>query len=301
MHRAIAAWLTEHPWHAAVASAVCGALSPAMLMPFALLAVAIPVLVALRLDGRTGLAVAGTGALAAGWVEFSISQTPVWVPSVIALLFFSPVLLALLLKRTGSMNLCFQIAVLGVAVVLVTVYLALPDPIAVWTGLLQQLRASMASAGLQLTGDQDALLMGWARAMWGACAALSLALVFGGLLLGRWWQLLLQAHGAFGAEYRQLRLGATLGGATTVLLLLTLTTDSPLIESLIWWVAVVALAFQGLAAAHRGKVSGRLNKGWLAAIYVLLIVPLSMYLAAFVLAVWGFVDNWLRPRTQPGR
>jgi hypothetical protein len=60
----------------------------------------------------------------------------------------------------------------------------------------------------------------------------------------------------------------------------------------------VALAFQGLAAAHRSKAGGRLNKGWLAAIYVLLIVPLSMSFTVFVLAIWGFADNWLRPRAQ---
>ena len=29
---------------------------------------------------------------------------------------------------------------------------------------------------------------------------------------------------------------------------------------------------------------------------MLLIVPLSMMLTMFVLAIWGFADNWLRPR-----
>ena len=39
-------------------------------------------------------------------------------------------------------------------------------------------------------------------------------------------------------------------------------------------------------------------EGWLAAIYVLLIVPLSAGATVFVLAIWGFADNWLRPRAQ---
>ena len=124
MHRAIAAWLTEHPWRAAVASAVCGALSPQMIMPFPVLAAAIPVLVALRADSRTALGVAATSAAAAAWVVFSAGQPPSWVLAVIALLFFSPVSLALLLKRTGSMNLCFQVAVLGAAAALITIYCA---------------------------------------------------------------------------------------------------------------------------------------------------------------------------------
>jgi hypothetical protein len=72
-------------------------------------------------------------------------------------------------------------------------------------------------------------------------------------------------------------------------------TDIPLISALAW-VAFVALSFQGLAAAHRSRAGGRLNRGWLAAIYLLLVVPLSMMLTMFVLAIWGFADNWLRPR-----
>jgi len=289
MHRAIAAWLTEHPWRAAVASAVCGALSPQMIMPFPLLAVAIPVLVALRMDGRTALSVAATGAAAAGWVLFSVSHPRAWAIAIVALLFFSPVLLALLLKRTGSMNLCFQVAVLCAGIAVVIVHLVLPDPVAVWTDLLQ-------GAGVKFAGDQDAIMKALARTMWGALAAVVLALEFGGLLLGRWWQLLLQAPGAFGAEYRRLRLGTTLGVAITALFVLALTTDSSLVASLMWWVAAVALAFQGLAAAHRSKAGGRLNKGWLAAIYVLLIVPLFTSITIYVLALWGFADNWLRPR-----
>ena len=75
--------------------------------------------------------------------------------------------------------------------------------------------------------------------------------------------------------------------------------DSALIDSLAW-VAFAALSFQGLAAAHRSKARGRLNRGWLAAIYVLLIVPLSMSVTVLVLAIWGFADNWLRPQGAVG-
>jgi hypothetical protein len=73
--------------------------------------------------------------------------------------------------------------------------------------------------------------------------------------------------------------------------------DSALVSSLLW-VAFVGLAFQGLAAAHRSKARGSMNRGWLAAIYVLLIVPLSTSITVVVLALWGFADNWLRPRAQ---
>jgi hypothetical protein len=297
MHRAIALWLTARPWRAAVASAFCGAMSPQMLMPFMVLAGAIPVLTALRSSPGLALAMATTGAVSAVWVVLSLAQSAQWVIAGILGLFFSPVLLGILLKRTGSLNLCFQVAVLAAAAGLVVVHLALPDPTAIWNELLRRVLESMAAAGLKFENDTDAMIQIWARTMWGALAALTLAVVLGALFLGCWWQSLLEAPGRFGTEYRQLRLGRVLGVCVTVLFVAAFFADSALLASLAW-VAFAGLSFQGLAAAHRSKARGSLNRGWLAAIYVLLIVPLSMSVTVFVLAIWGFADNWLRPRTQ---
>jgi hypothetical protein len=36
----------------------------------------------------------------------------------------------------------------------------------------------------------------------------------------------------------------------------------------------------------------------LTAIYVLLVIPISGTVTALVLAVWGYADNWLHPRTH---
>ena len=94
-----------------------------------------------------------------------------------------------------------------------------------------------------------------------------------------------------------MRLGSVLGVGVTLLFIAAFWTDSDLVASLAW-VAFAALSFQGLAAAHRSKAGGRLNRGWLAAIYVLLVVPLSMSITVVVLAIWGFADNWLRPRVH---
>jgi hypothetical protein len=265
--------------------------------PFTVMACAIPVLCVLRFDVKTALAVAAAAAAAAGWITYSATTpTPMsWVIAGIGVLFFSPALLALLLKRTGSMNLCFQVAVLGAAIVLVLIYLALADPAAVWLPLLNQLMDSMANAGVKIESDRQVLMLGLARTLWGAALAVAVATVFGGVLLGRWWDCLLRAPGTFGSEFRRLQLGTTLGVTITGVFALALLTDSALAGSLAW-VAFIALAFQGLAAAHRSKAGGRLNRGWLAAIYLLLVVPLSMFMTVLVLAVWGFTDNWLRPR-----
>jgi hypothetical protein len=295
MHRAIAAWLTEHPWRAVIAIAFCGALSQLML-PFTVLACAIPVLTVLRFDAKLGFATAAVGAGTACWVVYSL--VPTVMPGTyngIVLAFFSPFALALLLKRTGSLNLCFQVAVLAAGVLLAVVNVVLADPIGAWQAPLTQLLETMQPSGLT-PADRDTIVTALARPMWGALGAFALATVFGALLLGRWWESLLRREpGAFGREYQQLRLGVVLGVAVTVLFVLAMATDVALI-SWLTWIAFMALTFQGLAAAHRSRAGGRLGRGWLAAIYVLLIAPLSNVVTMFVLASWGFADNWLRPR-----
>lgn len=296
MHRAIAAWLTEHPWRAVIASALCGALSQ-MMLPFTVLASAIPVLAVLHFDARLGLAAAVVGAASASWIVFVLVPTVLPATFVgIVLLYFAPLALAMLLKRTGSLNLCFQVSVLCIALLLAGVYTALADPVAVWTPLLEQLLdATQATAGLKTQAERDALVAVLARSMWGAAGAFALATVFSTLLLGRWWHSLLRAPGAFGSEYQRLRLGVTLGMAVTLLFVLAMATEVDLFAALAS-VAIMALMFQGLAAAHRSRAGGRLKLGWLAAIYLLLVVPLSNVVTMFALALWGFADNWLRPR-----
>jgi hypothetical protein len=297
MHRAIAAWLTERPWRAAFASAICGALSPQMLLPFLILAGAIPVLVLARYGASMALSVALAGAAAASWVVLSVYAPTIWLFVGLAWLFLGPVALRLILQRTGSMVLTFQVAILATGAGVLLIHVLLADPVAIWIPLLQPIVESMSAAGWQVEADQEAIVQVWARTMWGALGAISLVPLLGSLFLGRWWEALLRSPGAFGEEYRRLRIGMVLGSCITVLFALAVFLDSALLSSLAW-VGFAGLVFQGLAAAHRSKAKGRLNKGWLAAIYVLLIVPLSTSLTVFVLGIWGFADNWLRPRTQ---
>ena len=101
-----------------------------------------------------------------------------------------------------------------------------------WRRPIESVWASMANAGLRIEGDKNLIITAWSQTMWGALAALSLATVFGSLLLGRWWQSLLDTPGTFGVDYRQLRLGRALGVATTVLFIAALLSDSALIASL---------------------------------------------------------------------
>src|SRR4030095_6779835 len=231
MHRALATWLTEHPWRAVIAIAFCGALSQLML-PFTVLACAIPVLSVLRFDARIGVLVAAIGAASASWTVHSLAPTV--LPGTfagIALMFFGPLALALLLKRVGSLNLCFQVAVRAAGGLLAVGHTVLTDPVAVWTPLLNQLLDSMQSAGLKIEGDRQALPALLADILAGEGCAPAPGTVCGASLWGRWWDTLLRAPGAFGAEYRNLRLGIALGGTATVVFVLAMATDSPLMSA----------------------------------------------------------------------
>ena len=276
---------------------MCGALSPDLPLPFLIVAAAIAVLVALRFDLRYALGMAFTAGVAAGLVVLSKARPGVWLVFGIGVQFFGPVLLGWLLRRMGSLNLVFQVTLLSMAVLVMMLFAVLADPVGIWRHQMELVWNSMVAAGLQFEGDRATIIDTWARTMWGGLAALSLSTVFGSVLLGRWWQSLLDSPGSFGVEYRQLRLGRALGVATTVLFIVALLTDSALVASLAW-VAFAALAFQGLAAAHRSKAVGRLDRGWLVAIYVLLIVLPVTSIVVLMLAIWGFADNWLRPRTR---
>lgn len=297
MHRAIAAWLTERPWRAAFASAVCGALSPQIFSPFPVLACAIPVLLLLRFNATAALVATASAIASAGWVVLSSTALSRWVFVGMVCVFAAGPALAAVLKRTGSMNLTFQLGILGTALAVTGVHILHPDPVSVWIPLITPSVDAMVSAGMQLESEREVIIQLLSRTMWGALAGMGLATMLGALFLGRWWHSLLSAPGSFGHEYRELRFGLVLGAGVSVLFVVGLVVDSALVSSLLW-VAFVGLAFQGLAAAHRSKARGSMNRGWLAAIYVLLIVPLSTSVTVFVLALWGFADNWLRPRAQ---
>src|SRR5262245_16407657 len=111
MHAAFAAWVTAQPWRAVLVAACLSGL--AELFPFSLVvAAALAVLMVLRSDLRMALvaavAVAVVPALFIG----------IGTPTASRVMLGGAVLLAVpfgcgwLLERSGSLNLCFQLAVL---------------------------------------------------------------------------------------------------------------------------------------------------------------------------------------------
>jgi hypothetical protein len=293
VHRVLAAWLTDRVWVAACVTATFAMLlSPQGLSPFAVVAGAVPVLVRLRRDPRAGVVVASAGAAAALAVLLGANVAPAVAAASVALVFVAPFLLGMLFARTGSLNLCFQVAVLAMGLLLAIVHGVLDDPGAVWEQWLEQATRTLAAAGLKI--DEAEVVASLRNTMWGSYAALALVTVLGALFLGRWWHALLAAPGSFGQEFRQLRLGKTLGVVATLILAAALFADVAVIDALAW-VAVAAMAFEGLGAAHRRRAdSGQQGPGWLVLIYVFLLVPPTAFIMVTVLAGWGFMDNWRR-------
>lgn len=291
MHQALAGWLSERPWAAAFLAAAFAMLSPQGLSPFAVVAGAVPVLLLLVRTPQTGAMVATVGAAAAFGTLLGAGVAPWIAIASVLMVFVAPLGLAAMLRRTGSLTLCFQVAVLGIGLVLVGVHVALEDPGAVWQRWLEIAAQSLGDAGFEI--EPAEVVQSLRDTMWGSYAALTLATVLGALFLGRWWYTLVRAPGSFGREFRQLRVGLLLGIVASLVLAAAVFTEVPLLDALAW-VAVTAMACEGLAAAHRGRAGGRFGKFWLVLIYLLLIFPPTAFLMVALLAGWGFMDNWRR-------
>ena len=70
-----------------------------------------------------------------------------------------PVLgLALLLRRHGSLSLCFQASAIGSGILLLGIYLIVEDPAAGWRPILESVVPLLRNAGLTLAGDSGEIV-----------------------------------------------------------------------------------------------------------------------------------------------
>lgn len=292
MHLPLAVWLSKHPWQAAILAACLGVLSLQGAILFVVPASAIPVLLTLergsRIGGNVMLAVSAAMIGCLMWY-----QQPVWFAITYALVLFAlPMMLADLLRRTSSLNLVFQLTLIAALVALALVYVLLPQPTAFWEQFLGRAFEALSQSGIQF---DESLVPQLARTLWGAMVAVLLLTVLNSLFLARWWQSLIHSQGAFGFEFRRLSAGVILGVLLVVISIVALVTDLASVDSMAW-VAMLGLALQGLAGAHRRKAEGRLPRGWLIVIYVMLMVPFFSFVTVALLAGWGLADFWRNMR-----
>jgi hypothetical protein len=290
VHRSLAAWLCERPWRAAWLAALLGVLSLQGVILMVPVASAIPVLLWLHRGPKFGMNVGLVGSVAVVAVLMYFKQSVLVSVACALILFGLPMLWAALLARFGSLNLVFQLTLLAALMFLAGVFVLLPEPIAIWQQAMEQVFNSLQASGVQMDAQFIPQL---ARTMWGAMVAVLVTTTLGSVFLGRWWQMLQVAPGAFGREFRQLSSGNVLGTVLAMIAAASLVSDFAWLNSMSW-VAMLGLALQGLAAAHRRKAEGHLKHGWLVAIYVLLIVPLFSFVTVALLAGLGLADFWKR-------
>jgi hypothetical protein len=294
MNRSLAQWLAANPVGAVLATGLLGLL-PLFGLGFAFfLPGAVPALTVLVHGKRQGAIIAaGASALLAAAMLLFGRPMPVgfiyagWILG-------PPLLLAVVLRRTGSLSLCLQVATLVGALLLVVLHLSFGDPQQFWAPFVRDLAEQMKSHGLPMDLEKDGLADTLARTLWGWVAVLTMLLAMCALFLARWWQSLPGETGSFGEEFRGLRLGRVLGVAAAVVIGVSLLTQQALVAD-IGRLFLGSLVIVGLAAVHRAVSQDRLGTMWLWGTYLALLFVAPF--AVVVLAAWGFVDNWLR--SQP--
>lgn len=252
------------------------------------------------------LILASTLALGAALSTFLI-QSFTMVAVIGASLVLPAYVLALVLRSTASQGTALAMTgVLG-AFAFCTIHLLTGDPVAWWrevlVGMLMlglddtPVRAQLDPAMLQAL---EHLLDQVALASYFSVWSMIFAMI--ALLLARWWHALLDNPGGFAREFRGLRMDRRVAWLTLGLGVLALF-DGDLGNGLITVLFKLALTLyvvQGLAVAHSWVAYRKASRGWLVALYVLLVVPLPV--GVLGLAATGFSDAWLdyRARWQAG-
>lgn len=201
---------------------------------------------------------------------------PVWV-------------LAVVLGWSRSLSLAVQAAALIALVALPLVYFFVGGASDTWAPILEPLTQALIEAhliGAAPSPQAMAQIAGW---MPGLLTASVYLMVLMSLLLGRWWQSLLSGPGAFGAEYRALRIHPVMGLVTIALhLILVFTNANWALAALV--IVGVLLVLQGLAVLHALSVARNVRQGWVAGFYALFVLGLP--LPQMIVAGIGLADLW---------
>lgn len=302
--RAIAAFIMRGRWQAVLATA--GLATASLLLmplswPLVYLSGGAVALVTLQQGPREGilnvlgatLLLAALGLVLTGQFLLGASfALTLWLPAC---------LLAMVLGTGRSLSLAL-LADLGLGVLLVSgTWLVLADPAAWWLKYFTEVvMPALREAGMQLPApaELEPALQASSRLMTGIMSA---SLVLGlavSLLVARWWQSELTRPGAFGEEFRQLRLGSLAAGLAVLLVVAPSLVGGKAADlgANLLLVFMTLFLLQGLALAHAAVRQAAAGRGWLIGLYVILVFSLPW--GMLVIAVLGWLDNWLNFRAR---
>jgi hypothetical protein len=288
--RFLAAYVVKGQWQAIGVAAVTALLS-VLLLPIGYLSGATVALVTLRMGPQQGLRIVFGATLLLSLLTLLLLRNPL-AGAVYGVALWLPVwTLAISLRRTASPARSTLLASLLGAAFVVAFHLGLDDPAQWWFDFLREaLQAALTELPEAEQTQFLASLDYMSGVMTGVMAALLTASLLGCLFLGRWWQAQLYNPGGFGEEFRQLRLGRSVGIVALLLAALLMLPQVPVLVQDLFIVTLVPMALQGLAVAHALIRQGGGHRRLLIVLYVLLLLMTGH--AVVVLAFVGVIDNW---------
>ncbi len=258
--------------------------------PTMILSGAAVALVTLRRGPREGLVVAGAGALGSAVLAGLALGSPfpaLWLVSV----FWLPMwLIAIVLRNTVSLQWTLQAMGALTALGVVSIFVALGNPVAWWRDILGQILMPILVQSGVPESTISSMIDVTAPLMTGVLVGnLALTLLMS-LLLARFWQARLYNPGGFGQEFRALRLGRSAAIATLALAALATMTRMPLAVNVALALAGL-VAVHGLAVVHGAIDRAKASRGWLFGLYAALFVFLPEVVVLMCLV--SVLDAWL--------
>ncbi len=192
-----------------------------------------------------------------------------------------------LLLRAGGLRLAFQGAILLAVLAVLGLGLGVgsAEVIAPVLDRLAEILKANGATTAQLQTLREA-----APLVFGLLAAFALADVLAALFLADWWLGLAEGERRFGAEFRDLKLGRVLGVPATLIVVIGLVLNAPVVQNLSP-LALFGFLFQGLSVMHAWVYAKQWHPIFVAPVYVLLFSPLIGF-AIFMLGGIGLMDNW---------
>jgi len=256
-------------------------------------------LITLRNGPNEGLITAGIATIGSALLGAIVLGNTAPAFATLALVWAPILLVAVVLRATRSLAAAVQSGLLlGVAVVL-AYFVAMPDLVEGWREILETFSEPLVEAELLTNSQRINLVESLAPWMTGMLAAGLYLQLISGLLTARWWQAMLYNPGGFRQEFHNLRLHRMLAYIAVPVLVLGFNSELSGAGLLINYAAVLLVTVyfvQGLAFVHGILGLAGARKGWLIAMYVLLIVALpNMF--GFLFAA-GYADAWFDFRAR---
>jgi len=204
--------------------------------------------------------------------------------------------ITLVLGYTRSLAMSILVAAgIGIVIILVT-YLVLPNPADGWLQLMAPLTEVLSAQPDWDEEKAQTIMTALSEMMTGMIVAALFTNVVLGLILGRSWQAGLYNPGGFAEEFQQINFGRGPAIITALLAALVMLGGKYAIAYNCLPVLIVLFAIQGIAVVHVVVRHRQKHKGWLVAMYILLLI--AMLQMVFLLALIGVLEQWFNFRQR---